>query len=574
MESRGCRTLVVSHISTFNIMSALLIVFLHFIAAATLESTSDKDSSIKYPHLTSCVSNNMETFYCRWDVGTMQSLSNSEAVRLFFMAKIRLQPSSNEWHECPHYPPEKLNECFFSENYTYIWSEYSIQLRSRDNTILYDEKTFNVEDIVEPDPPLDLNWTMLNASSTGSFYDILLSWLPPPSADVKMGWMTLEYEVQQRKADSEHWDTAELVKSTHRTLYGFQSNVNYEVRVRCKRHGGKKFGEFSDSLVVHVPLEASRFPVVALLIFGTLFLIAIMTLVILSQQEKLMVILLPPVPGPKIRGIEPELLMKGKVDELTSILGAPPELRPELYTNDPWVEFIDLDFEEQGDRIVNLDRDLLTDRSLLSNFAHLSIGFRDDDSGHASCCDPDLGSDADTSGTAAAAGLCSVTSITTAGNTPLEVPVREAMYTQVSEVKPYGKVLLSPEDEMEYNTAKDAKEIKTAENKKAKYDFQLVVSSDHRGYTSELNAGKNSPTREDVSSLTSSPEDYQKPYHESVTNPTSYITPSPVYTVVENVDRQNSLVLTPNSIPALVVLKALPTTDGYLTPDLLENITP
>ncbi|XP_077479344.1 growth hormone receptor b isoform X2 [Stigmatopora argus] len=566
-------------------MSALLFVFLHVITASALESTSDKETSIKYPHLTGCVSHNMETFYCRWDVGNMKNLSSSEDVRLFYMAKIPLQASLNEWHECPHYPPERLNECFFRENYTYIWSEYSIQLCSRDQTIIYDVKTFNVENIVEPDPPLGLNWTMLNVSSTGSYYDIMLSWKPPPSADVKMGWMTLQYEVQQCKEHSDHWDTAELVKSTHRTLYGLQGNVNYEVRVRCKKLGEKKFGRFSDSIFVHVSLEGSRFPFLTLLIFGTLCLVAILTLVALSQQEKLMVILLPSVPGPKIRGIDPKLLKKGKRDEIRSILGAPPELRPELYTNDPWVEFIDLDFEEHGDKLVTLDTDLLTDRSLFSNFAQLSIGSRDDDSGHASSCDPELASDADTSAAAApAVGLGSVRSSATVGDTQSEVPVREPMYTQVSEVKPYGKVLLSPEDEMECNTAKV---FKKGENKVDKNDVQLVVSSDRRGYTSELNAGQNSlplatcnlsdpfSTREDISCVPFlSPKDYQKPFHESDTDPTSHLPPTAVYTVVEDVDRQNSLVLTPNSIPSLIILKNTPTPDGYLTPDLLGNITP
>ncbi|XP_077398845.1 growth hormone receptor-like [Vanacampus margaritifer] len=588
MELRGCDTLIF-HFSAINIMAAGFCLFLHCFTALALESASDKDSPIKYPHLTGCVSTNMETFHCKWEVGTLQNLSKPENVRLFYITKMPLHTSSKEWSECPHYSTERLNECFFSENHTSVWIDYSVQLRSRDQTVLYDEKHFNVQDIVQPDPPLGLNWTMLNVSVTGSFYDIMLSWKPPPSADVKMGWMTLQYEVQHRKVDSEHWYMAELVKTTHRSLYGLQSNVNYEVRVRCKKHGEKKFGEFSDSTFVYVPSEASRFPLLALLIFGTLCLVAILMLVILSQQEKLMFILLPPVPGPKIRGIDPELLKKGKLKELTSILGSPPDLRPELYTNDPWVEFIDLDFEEQGDRLTNLDTDFLMDRSLFSNCSHLSIAFREDDSGHASCCDPDLASDAETSHSHslvtnqirnkdATSEPCSASPSPTP---PSEVPVREALYTQVSEVKPCGKVLLSPEDEMEKNMVK---EIKTAEKHEDKNHLQL-----HETYTSELNAGNMCPslpacnyndlcsTGEDLSSITcSSSEDYQKPSHESVTTLTSRLPPTPAYTMVEDVDRQNSLVLTPHSIPTqqLTVSKVMPTPDGYLTPDLLGSITP
>lgn len=50
----------------------------------------------------------------------------------------------------------------------------------------------------------------------------------------------------------------ELVKSTHRPLYALQTNVNHEVRVRCKILGGKMFGEFSDSVFVHIPSKGKH----------------------------------------------------------------------------------------------------------------------------------------------------------------------------------------------------------------------------------------------------------------------------------------------------------------------------
>lgn len=43
------------------------------------------------------------------------------------------------------------------------------------------------------------------------------------------------------------------MKSTYRTLYGLQTNVEYEVRVRCRTLTGKAFGDFSDSVFVHIP---------------------------------------------------------------------------------------------------------------------------------------------------------------------------------------------------------------------------------------------------------------------------------------------------------------------------------
>lgn len=58
---------------------------------------------------------------------------------------------------------------------------------------------------MQPDPPVDLTWTTLNESLSGTYYDIILSWKPPQSADVAMGWMTLQYEVQYRSASSDLW---------------------------------------------------------------------------------------------------------------------------------------------------------------------------------------------------------------------------------------------------------------------------------------------------------------------------------------------------------------------------------
>lgn len=64
----------------------------------------------------------------------------------------------------------------------------------------------NVSSAVKPDPPVNLNWTVLNVSVTSTFYDIMVNWKPPQSADVEMGWMTLQYEVQYRNIDSNRWE--------------------------------------------------------------------------------------------------------------------------------------------------------------------------------------------------------------------------------------------------------------------------------------------------------------------------------------------------------------------------------
>jgi len=56
--------------------------------------------------------------------------------------------SKNErkWRECPSYSSLR-NECYFNSSNTVIWYTYVIQLRSRSLDVVYDEISFNVEDI-------------------------------------------------------------------------------------------------------------------------------------------------------------------------------------------------------------------------------------------------------------------------------------------------------------------------------------------------------------------------------------------------------------------------------------------
>ncbi|KAM9735446.1 growth hormone receptor-like isoform 2-T2 [Menidia menidia] len=563
----------------------LLLFIPHILIASALDLDSEQASVQQRPHFMGCVSTNMETFHCRWNVGTFQNLSGPGDLRLFYVNTIPLNVPPKDWNECPHYSIEKPNECFFNENHTSIWTNYRIQLCSRDKADCYDEVSFEVQDIVKPDPPVSLNWTLLNVSLTGTFYDIMLSWKPPQSADVEMGWMTLQYEVQYRCVSSDKWEVSDLVKSTHRSLYGLQTNVNHEVRVRCKMLAGKEFGKFSDSIFIHIP--SKEFPVIGFLIFGVLCFVAILMFVIVSRQQKLMVILLPPVPGPKIRGIDPELLKKGKLRELASILSGPLDLRPELYNKDSWVEFIDLDIEEHKDKPTDQDTDCPMNRSLHSNCSQFSLSLRDDDSGRSSC-EPDLFSDLNASPLHSAipnqtlgnepssqAGSKSITGDrnTTTGEPSLTSPLSEVMYTQVSEVRSSGKVLLSPEEQtyMEENSTEKA--VMMVKGKEKEETQLLVVKADCQDSTSELNTSSMNPEPSTGDLCKLCPTGVE---HSAALSPSFQLETTPVYTVVEGVGRKNSLLLTQNSTPSphLTTPKTMPTPDGYLTPELLGSLVP
>lgn len=364
---------------------------------------TSSDPSHHGPHFTSCKSREQETFRCWWSSGSFQNLSESGALRVFYLKKSN--SVSSEWRECPEYSASVENECYFNRNHTVIWTNYCVELRSQNLNVTYDQFCFTVEGIVHPDPPVSLNWTLLNVSVSGLHYDIMMRWKAPPSADVKLGWITLVYEVQYRSRNSSHWNALDVDSGTQQTIYGLQTEQDYEVRVRCKMLAFSNYGEFSDPVFVYVPGVPSKesvFPVTLVLIFGAVGLITFLMLIIVSQQQRLMVILLPPVPAPKIKGIDPELLKKGKLDELNFILsgggmGGLHSYTQDLYQDDPWVEFIEVDVEEaelqEKEDNPNSDTQRLLAPPHLSQHTHLGRTHTlspEDDSGRASCYDLNL----------------------------------------------------------------------------------------------------------------------------------------------------------------------------------------
>ncbi|KAG7237576.1 hypothetical protein INR49_032193 [Caranx melampygus] len=490
-----------------------------------------------------------------------------------------------------------------------------------------------------------LNWTLLNVSPSGLSYDVIVNWEPPPSADVGGGWMRLEYEIQYQEINSSNWEALEMQPRTKQTIYGLHIGKEYEVHIRCRMRAFTKFGEFSDSIFIKM-MEVNRretsFPVTLILIFGTVGILILIMLIVISQQHRFMMIVLPPVPAPKIKGIDPELLKRGKLDELNFILsggmGGLPTYAPDFYQDEPWVEFIEVDAEDTdtGEKEDNQGSD--TERLLglpqpVSH--HINIGcsntisFPDDDSGRASCYDPDM-PDQDTlmlmttllpgqpENGEPSLDVVEKAPTPETGERPLvqtqtagpQTWVNTDFYAQVSNVMPSGGVVLSPGQQLriqesnsatEEETKKKGKESEnseeTEEKKQKELQFQLlVVDPEGSGYTTESTARQiSTPPSPPIP-----PEGYQtihpqpvetKPAGAVADNQSPYILPdspqspflAPVadYTVVQEVDNQHSLLLNlpPHQSPPPCLPqhhpKALPTMPvGYITPDLLGNLSP
>ncbi|KAJ8380806.1 hypothetical protein SKAU_G00015840 [Synaphobranchus kaupii] len=606
--------------SLFIILIFLSCLFLGTGAASDGGAAMPSEALSQDPHFTGCLSRDLQTFRCWWNAGSFQNLTDPGALRVFFATS-----RSSEWRECPEYSASVPNECYFNKSHTDIWTKYCIQLRSQAQNITYSDLCFDVENIVYPDPPIQFNWTFLSVSRSGLHFDIMVHWEPPPSAEVKSGWMTLVYEVQYRETNTSRWITLEQEKGTQQSIYSLHTGTEYEVRVRCKMRLFENFGDFSETILVYIqpiPTKESQFPVTRVLIFGAVGVGILLLLIIFSQQQKLMVILLPPVPAPKIKGIDPELLKKGKLEELSSILSSHYMYQPEPYQEDDWVEFIEVDTGEPCEK-QGADSDT---QRLLGSGPGL-LGFKDDDSGRASCYDPDfpdpeipeLPLPKQGLGPAHLATASSTSPSPTAVNPvhPLiqtqlgtQTWVNMDFYAQVSDVTPSGGVVLSPgqqggapqEVEEEKKKEKEGEEDKEGEErekeeerdkskKKEVEKFQLVVVDPEGGaYTSERDARQISAEFKPGQGYTPAPPQapapgvpmggYQSPYLLIEGPPCPPLPPVSDYTVVQDVDAQHSLLLNPTppepQIPQPPTpakpLPAMPV--GYLSPDLLGNITP
>ncbi|XP_069483312.1 growth hormone receptor isoform X2 [Ambystoma mexicanum] len=331
-----------------------------------------------------CRSPEQETLTCYWD---SEFYKSSQHIRLMYASS-----KEPNWRECPDYVSAGENSCFFNSTNTSIWTPYCLKLVI--GTLSTRERCFEIADLVQPDPPVAVNWTLLNISLTGLYGDIQVRWEPPPSADVKGGWLSLLYELQFKEVNETTWMQLDPIPLTTVPVYALKMDKDYEIRVRCRPHVTGSYGEFSESLYVPLsqisavqPHEEPNFPWLFFVIFGTFGGAAVLLLILFSKQKRIKMLLLPPVPVPKIKGINPELLKKGNLDEVNSILASHESYKPQLYNDDSWVEFIELDIDDPDEKTEGSDTDrLLGEDHQKSN----CLGAKDDDSGRASCCEPDI----------------------------------------------------------------------------------------------------------------------------------------------------------------------------------------
>ncbi|XP_038659847.1 growth hormone receptor a [Scyliorhinus canicula] len=596
-----------------------------------LPTSQSVEVPLERPRITGCRSPEQETFTCRWSVGNYQNLTERRRLRFFYT-----KGNNADWRECPEYLHNE-NSCYFNQTYTSIWISYCVQLKSdfQEQNITFDKHCFSIDNIVKPDPPIALNWTLLNISQSGLLADIQVLWEAPPSADIKNGWISLKYEIQYKAGESSHWDSVEALSTSH-PVYALSTGKSYQIRLRCKQIANGDFSEFSELLHIFIPaarnVEEASLLFRLILVFVLLGMSLMLLLILFTKSQRLKLFFLPPVPVPKINGIDPDLLKKGKIDEVNSIFANHLSYKSDLYIDDPWVEFIDIDFDDPDGKAEVADTDRLLGQDHLKSNKCLSV--KDDDSGRDSCYEPDVSDEVttgkhsefssfqleaserkedvksdngvplDISGADAKwspqpnseecdgsksqlvttdKGLSTVTKHGLSQPAPHSPPGNQSsfgkmdFYAQVSDITPTGGVLLSPgqQNKLQVSLAKD-----TSPGPKAD---QKTKPSDN-AYTSEVDAMQLCAISSGKLGLPDTGEDLNLSSYftteglASVTvgsckqtgNSRQPTNPVPDYTSIHMVDSQQSLLLNPNVLPS----KNQPIQAGYLMPEQLGNVVP
>ncbi|XP_010864873.2 prolactin receptor a isoform X2 [Esox lucius] len=322
------------------------------------------------PKVTSCRSPEKETFTCWWEVGSDGGLPTTYS--LFYRKE-----NSETLYECPDYKTAGNNTCFFNKNDTSIWVNYNITVVATNALGSNTSDPFDVDVayIVKPHPPEKLTVAVLEDKDY-PFLRVL--WEPPRKADTRSGWITLIYEIRVKLEDAEEWEVHPAGQQKMFNIFSLHSGGFYMVQVRCKPDHGF-WSEWSTTRSVKVPDYIHRNRSVWLLMaILSAFIFLILTWIINMNRNSLKQCLLPPVPGPKIKGFDKQLLKNGKSEEVFNALvvnGFPP--RSTDY-EDLLVEYLEV--------YVSEEQELALDGKDLQSIGCLkSKSPSDSDSGRGSC---------------------------------------------------------------------------------------------------------------------------------------------------------------------------------------------
>ncbi|XP_058633798.1 growth hormone receptor-like isoform X2 [Onychostoma macrolepis] len=313
----------------------LLLTLLWTLVTAALQPSTHTAAGLQddgtRPYIYRCRSPNMEVFTCWW-----RPIANQDNVTYTLL----YTTDERAPLECPDYVSGGINSCFFDAKHTQVWEVYcmNVTAHTRTGPITSHKHCLDVADIVEIDPPFNLTYVMMNESVGEPDQSILLSWLYPVETQVREGWITLIYELRYRHlAQPDNWRVKERLREPHVELLVLPVG-KYEFMVRCRSTNSKHWSAWSESINVSFKSRPLSDRMLVLILVTSIFIMVFLVvgLGIAPRGKRIKSFLLPPIPKPRIRGIEPVLLKKGKIDEINRHFSSFHGYKSPQYSMDTW----------------------------------------------------------------------------------------------------------------------------------------------------------------------------------------------------------------------------------------------
>ncbi|NXI45797.1 PRLR protein, partial [Galbula dea] len=335
-------------------------------------------SSPGRPTIIKCRSPEKETFTCWWKPGSNEGHPTNYTL-------LYTKEGEEQVYECPDYRTAGPNSCYFDKRHTSFWTIYNITVRATNemgSNVSYPHYV-DVTYIVQPDPPVNVTLELKKPINRKPY--LVLTWSPPPLADVRSGWLTLEYELRLKPEEGEEWEAIFVGQQTQYKMFSLNPGKKYIVQIHCKPDHHGSWSEWSSEKYIQIPTDFRVKDMVVWIIVGVSSSLTclIMSWTMVLKGYRMIAFILPPVPGPKIKGIDAHLLERGKSEELLSALGCH-DFPPTSDCEELLIEYLEVEDSE--------DQQLMPrhDNSHPSKNTKVTPQETDNDSGRGSCDSPSL----------------------------------------------------------------------------------------------------------------------------------------------------------------------------------------